>query len=123
MADGKSHTHEHDGGGASPHNHGGHGGQTAAIDGHSHVTGHHHDGTADAGAAVPVGYRDHVDGHDRVPGAGCCGTFCHAAFFLTASAYVPVHPARPTFVRSNGRRLVAVDPDQLQRPPSRLLSL
>jgi hypothetical protein len=95
--------------------------------GHRHPAGHHqhhhhqHDGdVADTGVPLTLmSHHEHGDG----PDAGCCGTFCHSVFFLTGSPYLAAHAIRASFPCLHVQRLTAVDPDQLQRPPARLLSL
>ncbi len=118
---------------AAPHEHGSHihgisaGTQLAshAGIGHHHhgdeTPGHQHDSDAvNAGSTLPpVGQHDHGDG----PGAGCCGTFCHSVFYLTASSSMPTNAIRPTYGWLILHPPAAFDPDQPQRPPSRLLPL
>jgi hypothetical protein len=120
--------HSHTAGAAIAHSHADESDHThhGDLPGPQHLqvqpAGHHQHGndTADLCSTLPpVGHHDHADG----AGAGCCGAFCHSAANLTAPPCIHVHTMRPTFTWLTGRLLVAVDPDQLQRPPSRLLSL
>ena len=90
---------------AAPRDHGGHVHGISAgthhashvgIDHYHHVDqapGHHHESAlVDIDSTVvPVGQHDHGDGQ----GAGCCGTFCHSAFFLTACSAMPINVVRP----------------------------
>lgn len=100
------HSH-HDNGGAylGPHEHGG---QHALLD-----------GTNTGGASPPTSHHDHSGG----PDGACCGTFCHSACVEVAVLVTPLPPQIARFEFEIAAPLTPFAPGQLQRPPSRLLSI
>ena len=88
---------------------------------HSHHHGHNHANAAkhshDGGSPTPQ------HDPDGGPDSTCCGTYCHLVCSLTAFDAIPFVGHTGTFERSVSAALASVDPDQLQRPPSLLLSV
>ena len=98
------HIHHHDAGTTPHHSHASHD--------HGALASHHHHPD---GVPQPVQHDD---------GSGfCCGTFCHSACVMMSVLQVRHPVVRPSFERQLFQRFAAVDPDQLQRPPSVHLSL
>lgn len=99
-----------------------------------HATGHHdqtsHDHgvlaqddgvqiAVDDGAGTSHEHHDHAGG----PDGACCGTFCHSACIAVAVFDIPSLMPSTVFDQRASAPLIAVVQGQLQRPPSRLLSI
>ena len=102
---------------------------------HQSVAGHHHDGTAASHSAhhdhhhAALADHDH-DGttgsqhdHGTGPDSNCCGTYCHSACAIAAMDGVLNARVVGTYARPPSTSAASFDPDQLQRPPSVLLSV
>lgn len=124
------HHASHDHGAANTHDH--------DHSAHPTVARHTHDKVAagssielvsDAAALVDydqdsasVSQHDHATGTDSTD-SNCCGTYCHSACAIALLEGVLNAPVVSTFERPPSTRAASVDPDQLQRPPSSLLSV
>lgn len=96
--------------------------------GHHHKMTHDHHGSTDhevldavskGNAAAAAEHHDHSGG----PDGACCGTFCHSACIEVAVVDIPNPMPTTGYERLVSAPLLAVVQGQLQRPPSRLLSI
>jgi hypothetical protein len=114
--------------------------QTTSPTDHAHdqTAGHHHDvhhhGVHEPAVVTPVGHHEqaphagnasHPHNHDQdgAPDGACCGTFCHSACLSIAEVDFNRPTATMRFEHTVIAAMVAVEPNQLQRPPSHLLSI
>jgi uncharacterized protein involved in copper resistance len=100
----------------------------AVNDAHTHHTmstheqlGHDHHGMAH-GQGTSAADSEHPDRSDG-PDEACCGTFCHATGIEGSAFAIPSPTPTTSFERIASAPLIAVMQGQLQRPPSRLLSI
>ena len=85
-----------------------------------HAKSHHDHATHDhVGFRTPV-HHQHSSGSSD---SACCGTFCHSACIEVAVLDVPFLSPVPRFEIAIVVPLTALAPGQLQRPPSRVLSI
>lgn len=97
---------------------------------HDHATHHHapaHDLEAlesnEGGTGFPTPVHHHHSGSSDSSDSACCGTFCHSACIEVAVLDIPLLSLVPRFEIAIVAPLTALAPGQLQRPPSRLLSI
>lgn len=99
-----------------------------------HATGHHDQASHKRGImhdhqSVQTAVHDATStapehhGHSGGPDDACCGTFCHSACIEIAGLDIPNPMPTTVFERLVSAPLLAVVQGQLQRPPSRLLSI
>ena len=102
---------------------------------HQSVAGHHHEGAAADRSAdhghdhAALADHDHngttgsQHDHGTGPDSNCCGTYCHSACAIAAMDGVLNARVVGTYARPPSTSAASFDPDQLQRPPSVLLSV
>jgi hypothetical protein len=86
-----------------------------------HQMGHDHHGVTH-GQGTSAADAEHSD-RSEGPDEACCGTFCHATGIEGSAFAIPSPTPTTSFERIASAPLIAVMQGQLQRPPSRLLSI